>query len=328
MAERVLVTGGAGYVGSHVAFAMLDAGHDVVVLDDLSTGVRELVPVDADYVEGNAGDRNLTSALIAERGVSAVMHLGASVVVPESVEKPLEYYRNNTSASRNLMEVCARHGVHRFVFSSTAAVYGEPETPTIDEDAPTRPINPYGRSKLMTELMLRDLSALGRFRHVALRYFNVAGADPAGRSGEQTPEATHLVTVACEVATGKRDHISIYGEDYDTPDGNCIRDYIHVTDIAAAHVAALDHLLGGGESLTLNCGYGRGHSVREIVAAVERAAGVELDKRPAPRRAGDAPVLIADARRIRERLDWRPRYDNLDVIVGTAFSWQQRVAAG
>ena len=322
--EPVLVTGGAGYVGSHVALALLDAGHEVVVLDDLSTGARELVPAGAAFCEGDVADAELVGRLIAERGLSAVMHFAASVVVPESVAQPLKYYRNNTSASRNLIEACAAQGISRFIFSSTAAVYGIPEELPVTEAAACRPINPYGSSKLMTETMLRDLSAASDFRHVCLRYFNVAGADPEGRSGQTSPEATHLIILACKTATGAREHIDIFGEDYETPDGTCIRDYIHVTDLGAAHLAALDHLAAGGESLTLNCGYGRGYSVREVLGAVEAAAHVTLDKRPAPRRAGDPPVLIADAGRIRERLGWNPKHDDLPFIVKTALKWERR----
>ena len=324
MAGTVLVTGGAGYVGSHVVLALLDAGHQVVVLDDLSTGVRELVPASAVFIEGDIADAELVRGLIAERDVSAVMHFAASVVVPESVADPLKYYRNNTSASRNLIEACAAQGIARFIFSSTAAVYGIPERVPVTETAACQPINPYGSSKLMTELMLRDVAAAGDFPYVCLRYFNVAGTDPEGRSGETAPEATHLITIACQAATGAREHIEIFGEDYDTPDGTCIRDYVHVTDLGAAHLAALDYLMAGGESLTLNCGYGRGYSVLEVLRAVEKAAGLALNKRPAPRRAGDPPVLIADANRIRERLGWRPKFDDLNVIVETALAWQER----
>ena len=328
MAENVLVTGGAGYVGSHAALALVDAGHRVIVLDDLSTGVRRLVPDEAAFVEGDAGDAALLEQVISERRVSAVMHFAASVLVHESMEQPLSYYRNNTCASRNLIEACVDQGVDALVFSSSAAVYGEPEVVPLSEEDACVPINPYGASKLMTEMMLRDLAPVSDLRHVALRYFNVAGADPAGRSGESPPVASHLIKVACEAATGARGHIDIYGDDYDTPDGTCVRDYIHVTDVAEAHVAALEHLIGGGESLTLNCGYGHGYSVREVLEAVERGTGIQLDKRRAPRRPGDPPVLVADASRIRERLDWRPRYDDLEIIVKTAYAWERRAGRG
>ena len=327
MAERVLVTGGAGYIGSHVALALIEAGHAAVVLDDLSTGARDLVPAAADFVEGNAGDGALVRRLIAEKSIGAVMHFAGSIIVPESVRDPLKYYRNNTCASRDLIEACVEAGISRFVFSSTAAVYGLPETLPITEDAPTAPINPYGTSKLVTEMMLADVVRAHDFAYVALRYFNVAGADSAGRSGQSTPEATHLIKIACEVAVGARDHIEIFGDDYDTPDGTCVRDYIHVSDLAAAHLRALDHLAtegeGGGESLTLNCGYGRGYSVREVLASVERAAGTSLDKRTAPRRAGDPPALVSNADRLRARFGWTPEHDDLDVITATALAWER-----
>jgi UDP-glucose 4-epimerase len=324
MTERVLVTGGAGYIGSHVALALIDAGHRAVVLDDLSTGVRDLVPAEAGFVEGDAGDGTLLARVLEDQGITAVMHFAGSIIVPESVEDPLKYYRNNTCASRNLIEACVKARVDRFVFSSTAAVYGLPEALPAREDAPTAPINPYGASKLVTEMILADVARAHRLRYVALRYFNVAGADPKGRSGQSSPEATHLIKIACEVATGARGHIDIFGDDYETPDGTCIRDYIHVSDLATAHLHALDHLASDGESLTLNCGYGRGYSVREVLEAVERAAGARLEKRLAPRRAGDPPALVADATRIRERFDWRPEHEDLDAITASALAWERR----
>jgi UDP-glucose 4-epimerase len=324
MTERVLVTGGAGYIGSHVALALIDAGHRAVVLDDLSTGVRDLVPAEAGFVEGDAGDGALLAQVLEDQGITAVMHFAGSIIVPESVEDPLKYYRNNTCASRNLIEACVKARVDRFVFSSTAAVYGLPVVLPAREDAPTAPINPYGASKLVTEMILADVARAHRLRYVALRYFNVAGADPEGRSGQSSPEATHLIKIACEVATGARGHINIFGDDYDTPDGTCVRDYIHVSDLATAHLHALDHLASDGESLTLNCGYGHGYSVREVLEAVERAAGARLEKRLAPRRAGDPPALVADATRIRERFDWRPEYEDLDVITASALAWERR----
>jgi UDP-glucose 4-epimerase len=323
MAEKVLVTGGAGYVGSQVALALIDAGHGVIVLDDLSTGLRRLVPDQAAFVEGDAGDGALVEKVIAEHDVSAVMHFAASSLVHESMAEPLAYYRNNVCAGRTLIEACVKRGVGALVFSSSAAVYGDPVTLPLTEEDACAPINPYGASKLMTEVMLRDVARVSELRHVSLRYFNVAGADLEGRSGESPPVASHLIKVACEAATGARDHIDIYGDDYDTPDGTCIRDYIHVVDLADAHLAALDHLFGGGESLTLNCGYGHGYSVRQVLDAVERATGIRLDKRLAPRRPGDPPVLVADASRIRERFGWRPKYDDLEVIVKTAYAWEQ-----
>jgi len=328
MAENVLVTGGAGYVGSQVVLALIDAGHGVIVLDDLSTGLRRLVPRQAVFVEGDAGDGSLVEKVIAAHGVRAVMHFAASSLVHESMAQPLAYYRNNVCASRNLIEACVTRGVGALVFSSSAAVYGDPLTLPLTEEEACAPINPYGASKLMTEVMLRDVAPVSELRHVALRYFNVAGADLEGRSGESPPVASHLIKVACEAATGARDHIEIYGADYDTPDGTCIRDYIHVVDVADAHLAALDHLVGGGESLTLNCGYGHGYSVRQVLDAVEHATGVRLDKRLAPRRPGDPPVLVADAKRIRARFGWRPKYDDLDLIVKTAYAWEQGLRGG
>ena len=322
----VLVTGGAGYVGSHVVLALVDAGHDVVVLDDLSTGFPDAVAAEALLVEGDMGNRGLVGGLIEEHRIGAVVHMAASVVVSESVAKPLAYYKNNTVKSRDLITSCLERGVHRFIFSSTAAVYGEPETQPVAEDAPTLPINPYGRSKLMTEWMLEDAAATSALRYIALRYFNVAGADPAGRIGQRTPRATHLIKVASEAAVDIRDHIDIYGEDYSTPDGTCVRDYIHVNDIAAAHVAALAHLGNGGDNLILNCGYGHGYSVREVLNAVERVTGQDLDIRSAPRRAGDPPELVAAVSRITDSLGWHPECDDLDGIVRSAINWEKKLA--
>ena len=324
--ERVLITGGAGYVGSNVALALLEAGHELVVLDNLSSGDRALVPDGARFAEGDAGDRGLVAGLIAEHEVTAVMHLAASIDVPESVADPLAYYRNNTCVSRDLIETCFDHGVKSFVFSSSAAVYGAPRELPVSEDAPAAPINPYGASKLMTEVMLGDLAAAGHgdFRHLSLRYFNVAGADPQYRSGQCAAEATNLISVACMAALGLRPELEIYGDDYDTPDGTCVRDYIHVTDIARAHVQALDHLAAGGECLTLNCGYGFGYSVREVVESCERVTGRKLATRRAPRRPGDPPAVVADATRVRERLGWRPSYQSLDFIIETALEWERR----
>ena len=322
--STVLVTGGAGYIGSHVVWALLEAGHRVVVLDNLSTGVREQVAPDALFVEGNVGDAALLDKLMPDHGIQAVMHFAGSIVVPESVEKPLLYYRNNTLNSHGLIDACVRHGIGSFIFSSTAAVYGMPDQLPVFEDAPTQPINPYGSSKLMTEWMLRDAVHAHALRYVALRYFNVAGADPAGRTGQSTPQATHLIKVACEAALGARPEIFIFGEDYDTPDGTGIRDYIHVTDLADAHVLALGHLLGGGDSAVLNCGYGHGYSVREVLRAVEAVAGAPLPIRVGPRRAGDPAVLIAGAQRVRDLLAWTPRHDHLPTIVNTALDWEKR----
>lgn len=319
----VLVTGGAGYIGSHVARMLTANGERVIVLDNLSKGFREAV-LDAKLVVGDVGDHELVSELLADHDVRAVMHFAAHTVVPESVSNPLKYYRNNTCGTRSLLECCERGGVRHVVFSSTAAVYGMPANGIASEDSPTAPINAYGTSKLMSEWMLRDLAAASGLTYTALRYFNVAGTDPEGRIGQSTPGATLLTKVACEVATGKREKIMIFGTDYDTPDGTGVRDYIHVDDLADAHVKALEYMRRGGESVTLNCGYGHGYSVRELIAAVERANdGVRLNVEEAPRRAGDPPSLIAKAERIRDVLGWQPRHDDLDFIVGTALQWER-----
>ncbi|MGF7176553.1 UDP-glucose 4-epimerase GalE [Azospirillum doebereinerae] len=323
--ETVLVTGGAGYIGSHVVLALRDAGRAVVVVDDLSTGRRAAVPDGVPLVVGSAGDAELVAATIAAHGVGTVMHFAGSIVVPESVEKPLDYYRNNTVNSLALVGACVASGVERFIFSSTAAVYGMPDAMPIDEEAPTRPINPYGRSKLMTEWMLRDTAAAHGLRYVALRYFNVAGADPAGRSGQSSRLATHLLKIAAQAATGQRAEIQVYGDDYPTPDGTCVRDYIHVSDLAAAHVAALVHLEAGGDSQTLNCGYGRGYSVREVLDMVETVLGRPLPVRTAGRRAGDPPALVAGTERIGRTLDWTPRHADLETIVRTALAWEEKL---
>ena len=322
--STVLVTGGAGYIGSHVVLALLDAGHRVVVIDNLSTGIREQVAPAAVFVEGDIGDTSLLDRLMRDHQIQAVMHFAGSIIVPESVEKPLLYYRNNTLNSHGLIDSCVRNGVGSFIFSSTAAVYGMPDRLPVFEDAPTQPINPYGSSKLMTEWMLRDAAHAHALRYVALRYFNVAGADPAGRTGQSTPAATHLIKVACEAALGRRPEIFIFGEDYDTPDGTGIRDYIHVADLAEAHVLALGYLLAGKPSTVLNCGYGHGYSVREVLRAVETAAGEALPIRVGPRRAGDPAALIAGAKQVRERLAWTPHHDHLPTIVSTALAWEKR----
>ena len=322
--STILITGGAGYIGSHVARQLGERGENIVTLDDLSTGFRSAV-LYGDLVVGDTGDMARVSDLLSQRKVDTVMHFAAHIVVPESVADPLKYYRNNTANTRSLLECCVKAGVKHFVFSSTAAVYGIPEGGEASEDTPTAPINPYGWSKLMSEQMLRDVGAVTPLRYVALRYFNVAGADPQGRIGQATPEATHLIKVACEHVVGKRAGLSIYGTDYDTPDGTCVRDYIHVEDLAAAHLKALDYLRGGGNSTTLNCGYGQGFSVRQVLDKVGELAGQELAVEEAPRRAGDPPVLIARARKIMETLDWQPRHADLEGIVRSALAWERRL---
>ena len=317
-----LVTGGAGYIGSHMVLALLDAGRDVVVLDNLTTGRRELVPGAARLVVGDVADSALVLRLCATHRIDAVVHFAGSIVVPESLADPLGYYLNNTVRTRALIESCVLAGVKRFIFSSTAAVYGVPAENPVGEEAPLAPISPYGTSKMMSELMLRDVAAAHEFGYVALRYFNVAGADSLGRSGQATPRATHLIKVACEAALGARAFVEVFGTDYPTPDGTGIRDYIHVSDLADAHVLALAHLERGGGSLVLNCGYGRGHSVWEVLSAVKRVSGKDFAVRRGPRRAGDPPALVAKSDLIRARLGWRPRFDDLDTIVEHALEWE------
>jgi len=322
----ILVTGGAGYIGSHVVRQLGEAGEDVITLDNLSTGFQESV-LYGDFVEGDVGNQAIVSRLLKARGVDTVMHFAAATIVPESVEDPLKYYGNNTCATRNLLECCRDAGVAHVVFSSTAAVYGLPPGGVAREDTLTAPINPYGTSKLMSEWMLRDLAAASDLRYTALRYFNVAGSDPEGRIGQSTAKATLLVKVACEAAVGTRPSVKIYGTDYDTPDGTGVRDYIHVEDLASAHLRALDYLRGGGESRVLNCGYGHGYSVREVLDAVARINGAPLTIEEAPRRAGDPSTLIAQADQIRDVLDWTPRYNDLDTIVTHALNWERKLAA-
>ncbi len=323
----VLVTGGAGYIGSHAVLALLDGGWPVVVIDDLSTGFDWAVPQPAVLARGDIADQPLVERLIADHGIGAIMHFAGSIIVPESVENPLKYYLNNTVKSRALMESAVKGGVRHFIFSSTAATYGIPAEVPVREEAPTEPINPYGWSKLMTERMLRDVSSAHPLNFCALRYFNVAGADPAGRSGQSTAGATHLIKVAVEAATGKRDHVAVYGTDYDTPDGTGVRDYIHVSDLAAAHVFALERLIEApGESHIMNCGYGRGFSVLEVLDAVDRVTNAAIERRIAPRRAGDPPSLVADNRRILATLPWRPQRDDLATIVADALAWERKLA--
>jgi UDP-glucose 4-epimerase len=322
----VLVTGGAGYIGSHMVWALLEAGEEVVVVDDLRTGFAGAVAPGATLVEGDFADRSLFESIIDRHQLDAIIHFAASAVVPESVADPLGYYRNNTAGTRSLIEAAVLYGVENFIFSSTAAVYGTPDIVPVPEDAPLRPVSPYGSSKMMAETILADTAAAHGLRHAALRYFNVAGADPKGRAGQSTRAATHLIKVACQAVAGKRDHLAVYGTDYPTPDGTCIRDYIHVSDLVQAHLEALGHLRGGGGDLVLNCGYGRGYSVLEIVEAVKRVSGRDFPVRIEGRRAGDPVAVVAGVDRIRERLGWRPRYDDLDTIIGTALNWEAILA--
>jgi UDP-glucose 4-epimerase len=323
--SSILVTGGAGYIGSHVVLQLRARGEQVVVLDDLSTGFRQAV-LDTPLVVGKVGDRDLVMEVLRTHGVDTVMHFAAHTIVPESVSNPLKYYGNNTCSTRNLLQCCVETGVRHFVFSSTAAVYGIPADSLAAETSPTAPINAYGTSKLMSEWMLRDVAASSPLRYVALRYFNVAGSDSAGRIGQATAKATLLIKVACEAAVGKRPHVSVYGTDYPTPDGTGVRDYIHVEDLATAHLDALSYLRKGGKPQVLNVGYGHGYSVREVLKSVERVAGHSLTIREEPRRAGDPPILIARADRVRSELGWQPRLDDLDTIVKTALHWEQRLA--
>ena len=320
----ILVTGGAGYIGSHVVLQLRERGERVVVLDDLSRGFRQAV-LDTPLVVGSVGDRDTVLQVLSEHRVDTVMHFAAYTIVPESVREPLKYYGNNTCATRALLACCLERDVRHFVFSSTAAVYGIPPAGVAAEDTAPAPINPYGTSKLMSEWMLRDASAASALTHVALRYFNVAGSDSQGRIGQATPKATLLIKVACEHVVGKRPEIAIYGTDYDTPDGTGVRDYIHVEDLATAHLDALDYLRGGGASTVLNVGYGHGYSVREVLQSVERVSGQRLTVRELPRRPGDPPALVAKAERIRRELGWTPRLDALDTIVRTALKWEQRL---
>jgi len=327
----VLVTGGAGYIGSHMVLALCDAGEDVVVLDNLSTGFWWAVAPQARLVEGDIGDEALLTRLMKDYKFDAIVHFAGSIVVPDSVSDPLGYYLNNTVKSRMLMHCAVKAQVPRFIFSSTAAVYGNPASLPVFEDAQPAPISPYGSSKLMTEWMLRDSHLAYGLQYVALRYFNVAGADPRGRAGQSTPRATHLIKVACQTALGQRSHMGVFGTDYDTPDGTCLRDYIHVSDLIAAHADALAHLRKGGESGIFNCGYGRGYSVLEVIRAVEKAHGASFRVNMGPRRAGDPAAIVAGADRVRTILGWKPRHDDLDFIVASALDWerhlQQRNAA-
>jgi UDP-glucose 4-epimerase len=323
----ILVTGGAGYIGSHMVHALVDAGERVVVLDDLSTGFRQALPAGVPLFVGQTGDQTLVAAIIEACKVEAIVHFAASIVVPDSVRDPLSYYRNNTANSRTLIEAAVTGGVRHFIFSSTAAVYGNPAQVPVDEDAPTVPISPYGTSKLMTEIMLHDVAAAHRLRYVILRYFNVAGADPQLRTGQSTPNTTHLIKVAVEAALGLRPKLQVFGTDYPTPDGTCIRDYIHVSDLVRAHSDALRYLRAGGDSATVNCGYGRGFSVLDVVDTVKKAAGIDFPVEYAPRRPGDPAQIVAACERAHSLLGWQPQRDDLATIVAHALAWERKLQA-
>jgi UDP-glucose 4-epimerase len=326
-AMTILVTGGAGYIGSHMVHALADAGERVIVLDNLSTGFASAVPKAASLFVGDVGDETMLGSLIAAHDVEAIVHFAGSIVVPESVADPLGYYRNNTVNSRTLIEAAVKGGVRSFIFSSTAAVYGNPATVPVSEDGPTEPMSPYGSSKLMTEMMLRDATLAYGLGHAILRYFNVAGADPKLRTGQSTPAATHLIKVAVQTALGLRPRIEVFGTDYPTPDGTCVRDYIHVTDLIGAHMAALTYLRRRGPSVTLNCGYGRGYSVLEVIEAVKRASGRNFPVQYAERRPGDPAAIVGAVERIKMVLGWTPEWDNLDAIVSHALAWERRLVA-
>jgi UDP-glucose 4-epimerase len=321
----VLVTGGAGYIGAHMVLELSDRGDRVVVLDNLSTGFASAVPTTVPLVVGDMGDQELVASVIREHKIDAIAHFAARIVVPDSLADPLGYYLNNTVKSRALIETAVSCGVPHFIFSSTAAVYGEPEKVPVSEDSPTNPVSPYGRSKLMTEWMLKDASFAHGIKYVVLRYFNVAGADPAGRAGQSTPQATHLIKVACQAAIGLRPYMEVYGTDFPTPDGTCLRDYIHVTDLANAHLHAVDHLRGGGDNLTLNCGYGEGYSVKDVVETVKKVSGVDFEVRMAGRRAGDPSAIVATGERVRTELGWEPKHADLEEIVTHALDWEKHL---
>ena len=321
-----LVTGGCGFIGSHLCDALLTAGHKVIVLDNLSTGFDAVLPSAATLVVGDIGDGALVDKLIADHDITGIAHFAGSIVVPDSVTDPLAYYENNTVKSRALLAAAVRGKVKAFLFSSTAAVYGEPGVDLIDETVPLGPVSPYGSSKWMTEIMLRDSAIAYGFHYAALRYFNVAGADPKGRTGQSSKRATHLIKIAAQAALGQRDGIDVFGTDYPTPDGTCLRDYIHVSDLIEAHVLTLMHLMNGGDNFVANAGYGRGFSVLEVIDAVKRVSGVDFPVRLAPRRAGDPPSLVADSSRLRSITGWQPKLDDLDTIVGHALAWEDSLA--
>jgi UDP-glucose 4-epimerase len=321
----VLVTGGAGYIGSHMVRALTEAGESVVVIDNLSTGFSQFLPEGVPLFIGDAADENLVEGVISAHGVESIIHFAGSVVVPDSMRDPLAYYRNNTMTTRSLLTAAVKCGVNRFIFSSTAAVYGDPDQVPVPEHAPTRPLSPYGSSKLMAEIMLHDVASAHGMNYVVLRYFNVAGADPLARIGLATVGATHLLKIAVEAATGQRAKVDVFGTDYPTPDGSCIRDFVHVSDLAQAHRAALSYLRGGGASVTLNCGYGRGYSVKEAIEAVRRVSGRNFAVQYAPRRSGDIMTMIADTTRIRSTLAWTPQFDDLDTIAAHALKWEEKL---
>ena len=331
MNKHVLVTGGAGYIGSHTALHLVESGYDVVVLDNLYSGHRWALPDGAEFYQGNIHDRDLVGEIIRKCNIDSVIHFAGHIVVPESVGNPAKYYQNNVIGSLNLIDTCIAKNVSQFVFSSSAAVYGIPEFCPVSEEVEPQPINPYGSTKLITEWTLRDFSAAGRnstaqpFNYVALRYFNVAGAHMGGGLGQATPEATHLIKVACQTACGTRPHLSIFGDDYPTADGSCIRDYIHVDDLAAAHLDALSYLNNGGESTVLNCGYGHGFSVKQVIDCVKTVSNVDFEVKIEPRRAGDAPELIADNKKIKRVLNWQPKHNDLATICRSAYLWEKKL---
>jgi UDP-glucose 4-epimerase len=321
----ILVTGGGGYIGSHMVHELADAGEPVVVVDDLSTGFRSALPKSVPLIVGDVGNEGLVANIIRTHQVTSIIHFAASIVVPDSVREPLRYYRNNTMNARALLEVAVNNGIRHFIFSSTAAVYGNPASVPVAEDAVLQPMSPYGSSKLMSEIMLKDVAAAHPLKYVVLRYFNVAGADPQLRTGQATVGATHLIKVAVETALGLRPHMNVFGTDYPTPDGTCIRDYIHVTDLVRAHSVAVAHLRSGGDSATFNCGYGHGYSVIEVIEAVKRVSGRDFSVQLAARRLGDPAAIVADSRRIQAKLGWTPQFDDLDTIVSHALGWERRL---